>query len=87
MAEVADLSRKPDAEPLRPGQVSLFLRQHGAEKPCAACGSTKHTMWPESSAEEGAARGMVLLACDRCQAVRQHLRAPIVAWVRGARHA
>jgi hypothetical protein len=89
MAEISDLESKlePETAPLRPAQVGLYLKQHNAERPCAACGSTKHTMAPEPDGETGIMRGVVWLACDQCNAVRTFLRPPIVAWLKGARNA
>jgi hypothetical protein len=83
MSEISDLKPdKPATELLTPGQVALYLKVHNAEGPCEACGADKRTMWPESSGEEGIVRGVVMLACDGCNAVRQFLRPPIVSWLR-----
>jgi hypothetical protein len=86
MSEIQDLGHKPETAPLRPAQVALYLKQHNAERPCEACGGTKHTMWPERSGEEGLARGLVMLACDSCNCLRSWLRPPIVQWLESARH-
>jgi hypothetical protein len=89
MAEISDLESKlePETAPLRPAQVGLYLKEHNAEKPCAACGSKAFTMAPEPDAATGVARGVVWLACDQCNALRTFLRPPIIQWLKGARHA
>lgn len=88
MTEIGDLTPMPAAESskaLRPTQVALYCKVHGAERPCEACGGAKFTMWPEPDAETGHARGVVNLACDGCNAVRTFLRPPIVAWLKDSR--
>jgi hypothetical protein len=83
MSDLPDLADQP----LRPAQVAIYVKATRAEKPCAACGSETFTMWIEPDAATGIARGLVTLACDQCNCIRQFLRPPIVAWLRENRRA
>lgn len=101
MTEIDDLNPAPRPaapEALSPGQVALYLKEHGAERPCEACGSTDWVAYDERTqgacaivafAELGnqdsqAVEPVVRLTCEACGLIRTFLRERIVRWLAAA---
>jgi hypothetical protein len=83
----APVEPQPALTALTGGQVALYMKAKGAGRPCEACGHDEWEMCPERDAALAELRGLVYAACRQCALMRTFLRKPIMAWLKGARHA